>query len=115
MIRTFPPLNILLYNAISGNGDELYGIEPASYYVKNLLLTVGLSFPLAGLEIAFLTFDIISAVLFRQQNRDSSKLLTEFGICMCAILWAGVLFSRPHKVTLHSPLYYNQIVKRVWL
>ena len=38
---TFPPLNIALYNALSGSGDELYGVEPPMYYLKNLLLMVG--------------------------------------------------------------------------
>ena len=39
--RTFPPVNILLYNALGGHGDELYGTEPMSYYLKNLLLNLG--------------------------------------------------------------------------
>eukprot|EP00531_Pseudo-nitzschia_arenysensis_P005771 CAMPEP_0116129956 /NCGR_PEP_ID=MMETSP0329-20121206/8200_1 /TAXON_ID=697910 /ORGANISM="Pseudo-nitzschia arenysensis, Strain B593" /LENGTH=78 /DNA_ID=CAMNT_0003624257 /DNA_START=232 /DNA_END=465 /DNA_ORIENTATION=- len=32
-----PSLNILVYNTQAG-GDELYGVEPLSYYIKNLLL-----------------------------------------------------------------------------
>jgi len=36
-----PIWNIFAYNAQSG-GDELYGIEPLSYYVKNLLLNFNL-------------------------------------------------------------------------
>jgi hypothetical protein len=50
MYRTSPTLNILLYNAIGGSGDELYGIEPASYYVKNLLLNMGVAWPLVLLS-----------------------------------------------------------------
>lgn len=108
VVRTFPPLNILLYNAISGNGDELYGIEPASYYVKNLLLTIGLSFPLALLEIGLFTLDVFYHTLASRENLDSSRMLTEFGVCMCAVLWAGVLFSRPHKVAKAAIFYVFQ-------
>lgn len=46
---TVPNLNIFVYNALGGpgaleegkTGDELYGVEPASYYVKNLVLNFG--------------------------------------------------------------------------
>lgn len=95
--RTIPFWNILTYN--TGNrGDELYGIEPASYYVKNLLLTTGLAFPLAVivpiLEIIQLLFTIVlprEKVLF---NRLDTEMLT---IYASAGLWLIVLFSRPHK------------------
>jgi len=53
---TSPTLNILLYNAIGGSGDELYGVEPASYYVRNLFFNMGLSWVLvlASLGITLL-------------------------------------------------------------
>lgn len=38
------------YNVLDageGRGDELYGVEPASYYVKNLFLNTSVAFPLA--------------------------------------------------------------------
>lgn len=34
-------------DAGEGRGDELYGVEPASYYLKNLFLNTSLAFPLA--------------------------------------------------------------------
>lgn len=34
-------------DAGEGRGDELYGVEPASYYLKNLFLNTTLAFPLA--------------------------------------------------------------------
>ena len=36
-----------VFNAGEGRGDELYGVEPASFYVKNLLLNTSIAFPLA--------------------------------------------------------------------
>lgn len=38
------------YNVLDageGRGDELYGTEPASFYVKNLFLNTSIAFPLA--------------------------------------------------------------------
>lgn len=38
------------YNVLDageGRGDELYGVEPASFYVKNLFLNTSIAFPLA--------------------------------------------------------------------
>lgn len=38
------------YNVLDageGQGDELYGVEPASFYVKNLFLNTTVAFPLA--------------------------------------------------------------------
>ena len=44
-ISTFPlpkiveaPLNIVLYNVLSGPGPSLYGVEPLSYYSKKLIV-----------------------------------------------------------------------------
>ena len=95
----------MLYNALSGNGDELYGIEPASYYIKNLLLTLGLSFPMALLEALAFCGDVVLAALSKQKDFNPAAMLAEFAVVMCAGLWLGVLISRPHKVSqvhLHS-------------
>jgi alpha-1,2-mannosyltransferase len=44
--KTWPVLNILLYNA-AGNGDNLYGIEETWYYAKNAVLNLGPVVPIA--------------------------------------------------------------------
>lgn len=95
--RTIPFWNILTYN--TGNrGDELYGIEPASYYLKNLLLTTGLAFPLACLvplsEILQLFLSIFIPRKFPISKCCDSYMMTMY---VSAALWLGVLFSRPHK------------------
>lgn len=89
-----------MYNALSGNGDELYGIEPASYYIKNLLLTLGLTFPMALLEIIIFTYEIAMSVLGFHQI--CAAWLYELTTILCVVLWMGTLFSRPHKV--HMPI-----------
>jgi hypothetical protein len=101
LCRTSPSWNIVAYNAIGGSGDELYGVESAGYYIRNLLLNTGLSFPLA-------VFSIVSTVIYFTNLRGEDaylhgvakfQLLT---ISCSALLWLIILFSRPHKV----PNYY---------
>jgi hypothetical protein len=115
-------LNILLYNAIGGSGDELYGVEPASYYVKNLLLTMGSSWALAllaplvhTLHHALLLPPTPTPVVARilpslslsaagpspSPSPGPSTLkgswLKSLVLHSLALVWLGVLFSRPHK------------------
>ena len=69
-----------MYNALSGNGDE------------NLLLTLGLSMPLAAvglLALAYRLFFLPRAVAYRFE---------EVVLTAAALAWIGVLMSRPHKV-----------------
>ena len=106
---TSPTLNILRYNAIGGSGDELYGVEPVSYYVRNLFLNMGLSWvlvllsPVMALLLAFLKWltghrrDELSDTVDDVSRKDSFMLKTAL-YCQ-ALLWIGVLFSRPHKVS----------------
>jgi alpha-1,2-mannosyltransferase len=78
-----PPWNILIYNTHAG-GDELYGIEPLSYYVKNLALNFNY---VAGLGVIALPL----VVLLR---RDIPSMLV---ILLPMYVWLGVVFPRPHK------------------
>lgn len=45
------PLNIVLYNVFSEHGPDLYGVEPVSFYVKNLLLNWNVAIVLAILSL----------------------------------------------------------------
>lgn len=95
--RTSPTLNILLYNAIGGSGDELYGVEPASYYIKNLFLNIGVAWPLALVSPAV----YFVSVALRRPGSISTPLDGKVrGAVMHVqvLLWLAVLFSRPHKV-----------------
>jgi hypothetical protein len=95
--RTIPFWNILTYN--TGNrGDELYGIEPASYYVKNLLLTTGLAVPFASFVLVAEPVQYVISMIMPKgkllPNHMDGYMLTIYVACA---LWLGVLFSRPHK------------------
>ena len=92
--RTFPTWNILLYNAIGGRGDELYGIEPMSYYVRNLALNMNISWPLAAAAPILLLRESLYSM-----GNISLKTKNTAVIFLPVITWLSVLFSRPHKVS----------------
>ena len=103
--RTSPTWNILLYNAIGGSGDELYGTEPASYYAKNLLLNMGVAW---GLVLLSPLVFVVSAVLrVGRGYKSTDALLRGAVLYLQALLWLGVLFSRPHKVRLFLSFFLN--------
>lgn len=101
-----------MYNAFGGTGDELYGVEPASYYIRNLLLMMGLAtFPLAVSSPLLL---VISQMLHFKPTSSASRnasvqngtqnFWTTFTLFAPALLWLGIMFSRPHKVLQAHPL-----------
>ena len=77
-----PTWNILMYNTKSG-GDELYGIEPTSYYVKNLLLNFNL-----------LVVGMILVIPVLLVSRSSTVLPI---VLSSMYLWLAVVVPRPHK------------------
>lgn len=82
----FIPINIVLYNVFGGEGEgpEIFGVEPLSYYVLNLALNFHVIFPLgvAGMALN----PMIS------QGKEFSTLVS-----MQLIVWMGIFFSQPHK------------------
>ncbi len=91
------PLNIVLYNVLnSGAGPELYGVEPFSFYVKNMLLNLNVCLPLAILVLP-LTW------LLCIRPRNVAKSMSDFDrqVALTYLLgvmaWLGVLGTRPHK------------------
>lgn len=91
--RTFPTWNILLYNAIGGSGDELYGIEPMSYYIRNLALNMNISWPLAAAAPILLLREYLYTM-----GSVSEKTKRTAVLFVPVLIWLTVLFSRPHKV-----------------
>ena len=81
-----PSLNILLYNTQAG-GDELYGVEPLSYYIKNLLLNF--NYVAIGGGIGALPLFWLGS--FSSTWRDFLVLMAPLYI------WIGIVFPRPHK------------------
>lgn len=83
----FVPLNIVLYNVFSleGEGPEIFGVEPFSYYVKNLFLNFNVTFVLA--YIGLLANPLVGA----------QKLRTFVGVSVPLLIWSVVFGVQPHK------------------
>lgn len=84
-----PIWNIFSYNA-RGGGDELYGIEPLSYYFKN----IALNFNVVGiLGIVSLPILLVKNLMKQRRGADHLKLL---GLIPMYI-WMAIVLPRPHK------------------
>lgn len=81
-----PSWNILLYNTQAG-GDELYGVEPLSYYIKNLLLNFNYVAVVGAIGILPLLWFSSSSFTWL----EGWSLMAPF------YLWSWVVFPRPHK------------------
>jgi alpha-1,2-mannosyltransferase len=79
-----PTWNIFSYNAGS-SGDELYGVEPVSFYVKNLFLNLNF---VAVLGLVALPVKLLSN---RQQDWNIITMLS------CMYVWLAITVPRPHK------------------
>ncbi|KAJ1346047.1 hypothetical protein KIN20_000717 [Parelaphostrongylus tenuis] len=104
--RVLPPLNIVLYNVFSEHGPDLYGVEPLSYYLKNLVL----NWNIAALLVPFAIPLSALNYLFSWQVSDEHK---KWGIPMhpsywrhyssvfllfaSLSAWCIIFFTRPHK------------------
>ncbi|KAL7518547.1 hypothetical protein ACHAWX_003364 [Stephanocyclus meneghinianus] len=95
-----PAWNIFAYNARAG-GDELYGVEPLSYYVKNLALNFNFAAALGLFSLPILAFRLLFRKLCNNRHElaeaarraDSLKIL---GLVPMYI-WLAVVLPRPHK------------------
>lgn len=94
-----PIWNIFVYNATAG-GDELYGVEPLSYYVKNLLLNFNfvallgiISLPVVlGRKLLVRSFPQFGGDHYSGAS-DGLKIL----MLIPMYIWMAIVFPRPHK------------------
>ncbi|KAL7076447.1 hypothetical protein ACQ4LE_004762 [Meloidogyne hapla] len=109
------PLNIVFYNIFSSNGPNLYGIEPISFYFKNLALNFNIAFILAIFAVPFcLLFLIIQKINEEKYKKEDKKILFNnyfkdnplkqwerfrplIFLAMAAILWTSIFMLQPHK------------------
>jgi alpha-1,2-mannosyltransferase len=75
-----PTWNILLYNTKAG-GDELYGIEPWTYYLKNLVLNFN-----------YVVLGVFALPILLLKRRDTLLVLLS-----PMYIWLLVVAPRPHK------------------
>jgi len=86
---TFPSINIFLYNTSNG-GDELYGVEPTSFYLKNILL----NFNVVG--VFALVFPLAWLMQLHKRSVKSNELLF-VTLVAPLVLWFCIIVPRPHK------------------
>jgi len=101
-----PIYNILNYNVLNGGGDELYGVEPLSYYIKNLCLNfnyvalLAICFPaFSSLLVMEDTTSTTSTTTTKQQQARLQKRneVTLRILLSPLFLWFVVVLPRPHK------------------
>merc|ERR1712216_711082 len=84
---------------MGGGGDELYGVEPLSYYVKNLALNWNAVAVLGLLSLPLVLLSGGAQGTFSVSS-SSSKSPSSSGIGWVLLplyLWLAVVVPRPHK------------------
>jgi alpha-1,2-mannosyltransferase len=92
---TIVPLNIVLYNVFSGGnkGPNIYGVEPWTFYIRNLALNFN-----AWFFLALAAFPLLVVQNLVNQKAVSKQTLFR-GIVFTSpfYLWLGIFTLQPHK------------------
>lgn len=85
----FVPLNIVFYNVFGGEGEgpEIFGVEPFSYYILNLLLNFNIIFFCAFIGL------FVNAFIIEQKN----GFKTIIGASLPLLIWSIIFGTQPHK------------------
>lgn len=89
------PWNIVAYNIFGGQGrgPDIFGTEPWTFYMKNLLLNFNIWFALAMLSGPLLLLQTI----FRSHTTSVQTLLRSITLAAPFYLWFGIFTVQPHK------------------
>jgi len=89
-------LNIILYNVFTSHGPDLYGTEPAKFYLINGFLNFNIVFLLALIALPIL---LGTKYLLRDEmtSTTSGFYLSETLSQAPLLLWLLVFWTRPHK------------------
>jgi len=94
-----PIWNIFEYNARSG-GDELYGVEPLSYYWKNLLLNFNMVALLGVASLPILALKRLANIYPRtvdDDQKNNNTAIKEMLVLIPMYIWMAMVLPRPHK------------------
>ncbi|WWD06916.1 hypothetical protein V865_005013 [Kwoniella europaea PYCC6329] len=100
---TFPTLNIITYNLFSGNGPDLYGTSPASFYFANLFLNFNFLLPLALISLPALaiTYKFDYRRLGKTQMKPKEGETSPYTLLAVRLspfyLWLAILTAQAHK------------------
>lgn len=89
------PWNIVAYNIFGGEGrgPEIFGTEPWTFYIRNLLLNFNVWFILAMLAAPLLVFQ----AAFRPHATNNQTLLRTVTLLTPFYMWLGIFIVQPHK------------------
>uniref|UniRef100_A0AC35GNY2 Mannosyltransferase n=1 Tax=Panagrolaimus sp. PS1159 TaxID=55785 RepID=A0AC35GNY2_9BILA len=71
------PLNIVLYNVFSKHGPELYGVEPFTYYIKNLILNWNIApfLALLAVPLSLIAYIQTSCTYVSKDNKVTTQVV----------------------------------------
>ncbi|KAH1854539.1 hypothetical protein KXX54_005325 [Aspergillus fumigatus] len=89
------PWNIVAYNIFGGEGrgPDIFGTEPWTFYIKNLLLNFNIWFVLAVSAAPILVLQAI----FRSQATNVQTLLRTVTLVTPFYMWLAIFTIQPHK------------------
>ncbi|KAI9370811.1 Alg9-like mannosyltransferase family-domain-containing protein [Aspergillus egyptiacus] len=92
---TVVPWNIVAYNVFGGEGrgPDIFGTEPWTFYIRNLLLNFNIWFVLA-ISVGPL---LLLQALFRPQATNKETLLRTITLISPFYMWFGIFTIQPHK------------------
>ncbi|KAL4977285.1 Alg9-like mannosyltransferase family-domain-containing protein [Aspergillus desertorum] len=92
---TVVPWNIVAYNVFGGEGrgPDIFGTEPWTFYVRNLLLNFNVWFIFAISAAPLLLLQAI----FRAQTTNKETLLRTVTLLSPFYMWFGIFTLQPHK------------------
>ncbi|VDL82476.1 unnamed protein product [Nippostrongylus brasiliensis] len=104
--RVLAPLNIVLYNVFSEHGPDLYGVEPLSYYLKNLALNWNLAAFLVPCAIPLSAINYLYSWKASAEHKKWGipvhptywRHYSSLFLLFCSFsLWCLIFFVQPHK------------------
>lgn len=97
-----PVWNIISYNALSalkgGSLSQLYGTEPASYYVNNYIL----NYNILIIFVAIFTLPVFLYIWYKNSRKDAQKIHQKMLKLLSMVIspyliWNAVFFAQSHK------------------
>ncbi|KKK14744.1 hypothetical protein AOCH_002247 [Aspergillus ochraceoroseus] len=92
---TVVPWNIVAYNVFGGEGrgPDIFGTEPWTFYIKNLLLNFNVWF-IFGIFVGPL---LLLQAIFRARSTSLETLLRTVTLIMPFYMWFAIFTVQPHK------------------
>ncbi|PYH64243.1 dolichyl-P-Man:Man(6)GlcNAc(2)-PP-dolichol alpha-1,2-mannosyltransferase [Aspergillus vadensis CBS 113365] len=89
------PWNIVAYNVFGGEGrgPEIFGVEPWTFYIRNLLLNFNIWFAFAMAAAPLLALQ----ALFRPKATSVQTLLRTVTLITPFYMWFAIFTAQPHK------------------